>query len=81
MGENQSMSDKPQLIIHPSDFHVFLKARMMRDSVAEFAEKLGVTPTHIYLLLKGDRQPSKEMLAKLGLEVYYGVPSGKVKQL
>jgi transcriptional regulator with XRE-family HTH domain len=80
VGENQSMSEQPELIIHPTDFPVFLKARMMGLSVAEFAEKLEVTPKYIYMLLKGERPPSDAILKKVGLEVYYGVPTKKGKK-
>lgn len=66
------MSDKrPELIIDPEDFPIFLKARMMRDSVAEYADKLGVSPKLVYLLLTGKRTPSPAILKKMDLEVVY----------
>ena len=75
------MSEKqPDLIIDPEDFHVFLKARLGTDSVAEFAAKLDVTPKLVYLLLNGSRGPSKEILKKLGLKIAFVVDrEAKVK--
>jgi len=70
------MELEPKLIIHPIDFPMFLKAKLSNEdlTVTEFATKLGVSPKHVYMMLKGERQPGKEILQYLGLEVYYGVP-------
>lgn len=66
------MAEKnPDLVIEPEDFPVFLKARMLTDSVAEYAEKTGIHPKLLYLLLNGQRKPSAEILEKVGLEVVY----------
>jgi len=66
------MNQKQQeLIIDPKDFHVFLKARMFGDSMAEFAAKLGISTTLLYMLLAGTRKPSAAILKKVGLEVCY----------
>jgi predicted transcriptional regulator len=66
------MTDKRQdLIIDPKDFHVFLKARMMTDSVAEYAAKKDINPKLLYMMLQGKRAPSKEILKKVDLEVAY----------
>jgi hypothetical protein len=69
---------RPDLIIDPKDFHVFLKARMMRDTVAEYSAKLGVSPKLVWMLLNGTKKPSKAILKKVGLEVVYRAVSGKV---
>ena len=66
------MTEKRQdLIIDPKDFPVFLKARMMNQSVAEYAVETGIHPQQIYNLLQGKRLPSKEDLQKVGLEIVY----------
>jgi hypothetical protein len=62
---------RPDLIIDPRDFPVFLKARMMSDTVAEYAAKLGVSQNLVYMLLTGAKTPSKAILKKVGLEVVY----------
>lgn len=66
------MADKKtDLIIDPKDFPIFLKARMMSDSVAEYSAKTGIHPQQIYNLLQGKRTPSKEDLEKMDLEIVY----------
>jgi Helix-turn-helix len=72
--DNQDMNEQPALVFDPSEFPTFLIARMMGDSVADFAKKLDVTPDVVYMLLSGKRQPSKDILTKMGLEIYYGIP-------
>jgi hypothetical protein len=62
---------RTELIIDPVDFHVFLKARMMQDTVAEYAAKLGVSPKLVYMLLNGTKKPSAAILKKMGLEVVF----------
>jgi hypothetical protein len=76
------MSDKqPDLIIDPEDFHVFLKARMGTDTVAEFGAKLGVTTKLVYFLLNGTRKPSAAILKKLGLKTVFVVDrTGRTKK-
>jgi hypothetical protein len=61
----------PELIIDPKDFPVFLRARMMQDSVAGYAAKLGISANLLYLLLTGKRKPSAAILRKVDLEVVY----------
>ena len=74
-------NDEPDLMIHPEDFHVFLKARLsVSGSVATFAEELGVSTQFLYSLLTGKRKPSASLLKKLGGEVYYGFNSTKAKK-
>jgi transcriptional regulator with XRE-family HTH domain len=70
-GKSGMSEERSDLIIEPKDFPVFLKARMMRDTVAEYAAKLGVTPKMLYMLLSGDRKPSAAILEKVGLEVVF----------
>jgi Helix-turn-helix len=66
------MTDKrADLIIEPKDFPVFLKARMMSDSIAEYAAKTGIHPQMLYMMLAGKRPPSAEVLRKVGLEIVY----------
>ena len=71
MAENQAMAKRPELIIEPKEFPLFLKARMLNTSVAEFAKTLGVSPSLVYMLLAGTKKPSPAMIKKLGLEVVY----------
>lgn len=83
MGENQSMSEnQPDLVIHPKDFPLVLRTRMLGESMkpAEYAAKLGVSVKLIYALLNGQRTPSDSVLKKLGGEVYYGFTAPKVKK-
>ncbi len=66
------MSEKrSEMVIDPKDFPVFLRARMMRLNVAEYAAELGVTPKLVYMLLAGTRKPSAAILKKVGLKVVY----------
>lgn len=75
------MSEKrPDLVIDPKDFPVYLKARMLRDTVAEFAAKLGVTPKLVYMLLTGKRKPSKTILKKVDLEVVFRMREPEAKK-
>jgi transcriptional regulator with XRE-family HTH domain len=74
------MSEQPDLVFDPSEFPTFFKARMMQDSAAEFAKKLGITTNYVYMLMKGERPPSPAILKKMGLQVYYGVPKSKSKK-
>lgn len=67
------MKKRPDLIIDLEDFPVFLKARMLQDSVEEYAAKLGVSSKLLYALLRGSRKPSPAILKKLGLKVAYRV--------
>ncbi len=58
---------KPDRIFYMEEFPILLKAKMMNDTIAEFAEKLDVSPKLIYMLLAGTRAPSESILRKLGL--------------
>ena len=62
---------RSELVIDPVDFPVFLKARMMRDDVATYATKLGISANLLYLLLTRKRKPSAAILKKVDLEVVY----------
>jgi hypothetical protein len=76
------MTDRQvRLTIEPKDFPVFLRARMMGDTVGEFAAKLNVTRSTVYMLLSGDLQPSAKILAKVGLKVAYGDASTNAHSL
>ncbi len=72
-GGKLGMRKEPAIVIHPSDFPVFLIAKIGKTSVSKFAESLGVTRQLVYMMLQGKRQPSAAVLKKLGLEVYYGL--------
>jgi transcriptional regulator with XRE-family HTH domain len=72
-GGKLGMRKEPALVIHPSEFPVFLIAKIGKTPVVEFAESLGVTRQLVYMMLQGKRQPSAAVLKKLGLEVYYGL--------
>jgi hypothetical protein len=65
------MSKRPELIIEPKEFPIFLKARMMNATVNEYAASLGVSPQLLYMLLTGTKKPSAAILKKVGLEVVY----------
>jgi Helix-turn-helix len=68
------MSDKqPDLIIEVEHFPIFVKARMGTDTVKEYAEKIGVAPQMVYMLISGQRKPSPAILKKMGLKVAYVV--------
>lgn len=71
LAENCPMAKRPELIIEPKEFPLFLKARMLNASVAEFGKTLGVSPSLVYMLLAGTKKPSAAILKKLGLEVVY----------
>jgi hypothetical protein len=71
LADNQPMAKRPELIIEPQEFPLFLKARMMNATVADFAKGLGVTPSLVYMLLAGTKKPSLAILKKLGLDVVY----------
>jgi hypothetical protein len=70
-----------RLTIEPEDFPVFLRARMMGDSVGEFAAKLDVTRSTVYMLLSGELQPSAKILEKVGLKTAYGDASANAHSL
>jgi hypothetical protein len=59
--------------INPEDFPAFLRSRMGSVSVKDFAAGWGMTPALVYALLSGKRDPSKDILKRLGLEVVYAV--------
>lgn len=70
-GKSGMSKQQPDLIVEPEQFPLFLKARMMRGSVADLAKELGVTGKLVYMLLSGERKPSAAILKKLGLEVVF----------
>lgn len=83
MVESQSMREnKPDLVIHPRDFPLVLRTRMIGEGMnaVDYAAKLGVSVKLIYALLNGQRTPSDSILKKLGGEVYYGFTVAKAKK-
>jgi hypothetical protein len=78
----QGMSDKQELIVTPDGFPDYFRGWMIANdlqTVQECADRLGVISKLVYLLLRGDRTPSKDILEKVGLETVYRAkrPSGK----
>lgn len=71
------MSHQPEIFIEIKDFPVLLKTRIAQAkcTIAEFSEKLGVTPKLIYYLLDGKRAPSEAILEALGARFVIAVGS------
>jgi predicted transcriptional regulator len=69
------MSNEANGIVEPSQVSLWvrLKIQMSGDTPKSFAEKLGVPHQTIYSILNGKQQPSKTLLAKLGLEIVYRI--------
>jgi transcriptional regulator with XRE-family HTH domain len=69
------MSNEAAGIVEPSQVSLWvrLKIQMSGDTPKSFAERLGVPHQTIYSILNGKQQPSKTLLAKLGLEIVYRI--------
>lgn len=69
------MSNDVSGIVEPGQVSLWvrLKIQMSGDTPKSFAERLGVPHQTIYAILNGKQQPSKTLLAKLGLEIVYRI--------
>ena len=69
------MNNEATGIVEPSQVSLWvrLKIQMSGDTPKSFAERLGVPHQTIYAILNGKQQPSKTLLAKLGLEIVYRI--------
>ena len=70
--DERAAHKKPAVIIHPEDFPCWLAAKIGDRPVTEIASQLGVTVQHVYMMLRGERQPGSSILGELGLQIYYG---------
>ena len=55
-----------------NDVRLLIRAECNRIGITAFAKKAGVSRSHIYLILCGQREPRGGVLAALDLEMFVG---------
>jgi DNA-binding phage protein len=59
--------DEPQVYLELSEFKLFIKLRVAEEGgIPQFAKKYGISRPLVYVLLSGERQPSKALIKKMG---------------